>query len=229
MNRFDFIWLTVFCGISALLLVPYTHQIFVAMTNAHPYLMGFIKFAIMATMGELLAIRIVSGQWNKPVGMAYKTILWGVFGMMIVLAFGVFSSGITGAIKSGLLYGGEGALQPLITAFLISATMNTTFGPAFMALHRMTDTYIDMQAEGVNPNWAMVVNKIDWQGFINFVVAKTCPYFWIPAHTVTFLLPPEYRVLVAAYLSIALGAILSYAKRRQVEQRDLKKYMLGGF
>jgi hypothetical protein len=31
---------------------------------------------------------------------------------------------------------------------------------------------------------------------------------------VTFLLPPEYRVLMAALLSIALGAILAFAKKK---------------
>lgn len=215
MNRLDWVWLSVLGAISALLLVPFTHQHFVVLTNAHPYLMGFVKFAVMATMGELLAIRIVSGRWSKPVGMMYKTVLWGVFGMMIVLAFGVFSIGIAGSIKSGLLFGGGGALQPLITAFFISFAMNASFGPAFMAVHRITDTYIDMRAEGSRPDLAAVLARIDWQGFIHFVVAKTCPYFWIPAHTVTFLLPPEYRVLVAAYLSIALGAILAYARRRK--------------
>ena len=59
-----------------------------------------------------------------------------------------------------------------------------------------------------------VTDRIDWRGFIGFVVLKTIPFFWIPAHTVTFLLPPEYRILVAALLSIALGAILAYAKRK---------------
>lgn len=58
-----------------------------------------------------------------------------------------------------------------------------------------------------------VVKTIDWYGFIRFVVLKTIPFFWIPAHTVTFLLPAEYRVLAAAFLSIALGGILASAKR----------------
>ncbi|MCX7905011.1 MAG: Mpv17/PMP22 family protein, partial [Caloramator sp.] len=51
--------------------------------------------------------------------------------------------------------------------------------------------------------------------FISFVVLKTIPFFWIPAHTITFLLPSEYRVLMASFLSIALGAILSLAKRKK--------------
>jgi hypothetical protein len=59
-----------------------------------------------------------------------------------------------------------------------------------------------------------VIDRIDWPGFYTFVVGKTVPFFWIPAHTITFLLPSAYRVLWAAYLSIALGAILAYARRK---------------
>jgi hypothetical protein len=50
-----------------------------------------------------------------------------------------------------------------------------------------------------------VMGRIDWHGFVSFVVLRTIPLFWIPAHTMTFLLPPEFRVLMAAVLSIALG------------------------
>lgn len=50
---------------------------------------------------------------------------------------------------------------------------------------------------------------------MTFVVGKTLPLWWIPVHTLTFLLPSEYRVLVAAYLSIVLGIILTYARRRK--------------
>ena len=59
-----------------------------------------------------------------------------------------------------------------------------------------------------------MTNRIDWNGFVSFVVVKTIPLFWIPAHTVTFMLAPEYRVVVAAFLSIALGGILSFAKKK---------------
>jgi len=57
-----------------------------------------------------------------------------------------------------------------------------------------------------------LIATIDWDNLIGFVVVKTIPFFWIPAHTIVFMLPGEYRVLVAAYLSIALGIILSYSK-----------------
>ncbi|WP_321415721.1 Mpv17/PMP22 family protein [uncultured Desulfobacter sp.] len=40
---------------------------------------------------------------------------------------------------------------------------------------------------------------------------KTLPFFWIPAHTITFLLPPDFQVLFAAILGIVLGIILAVA------------------
>lgn len=214
MRSGDLLWLIVFFGISTLLIVPATHQIFISNTQNHPYFMGFIKFAILATMGELLAIRIVAGRWSRPPGMPYKAAVWGVFGICIVLMFEIFLNGVAGSVKKDLLFIGDGVYSPVLNAFYISAIMNLTFAPAFMAVHRITDTYIDMREEGLNPDGATVITRIDWQGFIRIVVAKTIPYFWIPAHTITFLLPPEYRVLTAAYLSIALGAILSYARRK---------------
>ena len=113
---------------------------------------------------------------------------------------------------------GKDTAQIVLKAFYTSAIMNLAFAPTFMAFHRYTDTLIDMvcgegrKMDGIS--LPEVTDRIDWRGFIGFVVLKTIPFFWIPAHTVTFLLPPEYRILVAALLSIALGAILAYAKRK---------------
>jgi len=215
MKKGDFIWFAALCAVSAFLLVPSLHEIFVTQTKVHPYLMGFAKFAILATMGELLSLRILFGKWTKPIGMAYKTIIWGIIGMCIVLMFGLFSSGVAGLETQGLLFKASGFFGALFTAFFISAFMNLTFAPVFMATHRFTDTYIDMRAENKGVTSTQVLDTIDWKGFIRFVVGKTLPFFWIPAHTATFLLPPQYRVIAAAYLSIALGLILAYARRKK--------------
>ncbi|RCX09937.1 Mpv17/PMP22 family protein [Anaerobacterium chartisolvens] len=217
MKHGDLIWGLVFLGITAFLIIPSTHEVFVATTNAHPYFMGFVKFAVMASMGELLALRLISGKWNKTSGMQYKAIIWGIVGMLIVLMFTVFSGGVAAAEKAGLLYKFDGVLGTVLDAIYISVIINLTFGPMFMAAHRISDTYIDLRAEGQKTSVADVVSKTDWQGFIKFVIRKTIPYFWIPAHTITFLLPAQYRVLWAAYLSIALGIILSYARRKKVQ------------
>ena len=47
------------------------------------------------------------------------------------------------------------------------------------------------------------------------MLLRTIPLFWIPAHTVSFLLPPDYQVLYAALLGVALGLILALAGKRR--------------
>lgn len=46
---------------------------------------------------------------------------------------------------------------------------------------------------------------------MEFCFQENYSFFWIPAHTITFLLPPDYQVLFAALLGIALGTILAIA------------------
>ncbi|HWR38921.1 MAG TPA: hypothetical protein VN611_05445 [Patescibacteria group bacterium] len=218
MNRGDFLWLAALCAVSSVMLLPASHQVFVSATKEQPYLMGFGKFAILATMGELLAIRIGTGMWKRPAGLGYRVVIWGFIGIFITLMFEVFVSGVSAAIAKGLLWPGTAGGR-IGGAFWISAITNLVFAPTFMTMHRMTDTYIDLVC-GENKPWrtvtlSAVIAKIDWQGMISFVICKTIPLFWVPAHTITFLLPPEYRVLMAAYLGIALGVILAYAKRRK--------------
>lgn len=219
MNRGDFLWLLALCAVSSVMLVPASHQLFVGATKAHPYLMGFAKFAILATMGELLAIRIGLGVWKQPPGLTYRIAIWGLIGIFIVLMFEVFVGGVMGAIGKGLLWVGEASTAKFLSALWCSVILNLVFAPTFMTLHRFTDTYIDIACGENKPfstvKLSEVIARIDWQGMISFVVCKTIPFFWIPAHTITFLLPPEYRVLLAAYLGIALGVILAYAKRRK--------------
>ncbi len=219
MNRGDFLWLAALCAVSSIMLVPASHQVFISVTKEHPYIMGFVKFAILATMGELLCIRIAMGQWKMPPGVGYRGIIWGLIGILIVLMFEIFASGVTSAVTKGLLWSGSVSVSKIWTALWISTIMNLAFAPVFMTFHRITDTYIDIIC-GENTSLgdvklSDVITRIDWQGLISFVVLKTIPFFWIPAHTITFLLPPEYRVLMAAYLSIALGAILAYGKRKK--------------
>ena len=210
-----FYWLSLLLAIISFLVFPSTNAIFMAATKVHPFLLGFVKFAILASMGELLALRIISGAWKKPVGLVYRAIIWGFLGMTFVLVFDLFARGVAGSVNAGYLPSFAGKLGP---AFFTSALMNLIFGPTFMAFHRITDTYIDLGEGNLGKIFKVkltdAVNKIDWYGFISFVVLKTVPFFWIPAHTITFMLPPEYRVLAAAFLSIALGGILAFAKKQ---------------
>ncbi|MEA1975573.1 MAG: Mpv17/PMP22 family protein [Bacillota bacterium] len=213
MNKKDFLWGLALAIIITFLLYPTTHVLFINFNGLHPYLAGFLKFALLATLGDLLAARIVSGDWKMPNGLFFRMAIWGFLGMVIVIIFNIFAGGVTIALSKGLLpFNGSN----LAFAFFTSAIMNMTFAPTMMAFHRFTDTYADFKFTEKKENITidMIANKIDWNSFVSFVIIKTVPLFWIPAHTITFLLPAEYRVLAAAFLSIALGAILSFAKRK---------------
>jgi hypothetical protein len=218
MRKGDLLWILTIASVSGLLLASPTRQGIVALTAAHPYVIGFLKFFVLATMGELLALRIVAGRWAAPQGLVFRALIWGFLGMAIVLVFEVFGAGVSSALAKGLLPGGAGKLA---FAFFVSAVMNVTFAPTMMLCHRVTDTYIDLRCEraGARAGMPEIIARIDWGGFVSFVLLKTIPFFWIPAHTVTFLLPPEYRILAAAFLSIALGGILAFAKRKAVKAK----------
>ncbi|MEK6263755.1 MAG: hypothetical protein N2B06_03150 [Clostridium sp.] len=223
MKKKDLIWLGILFVIGFLLMYPSTNEIYTTANKAHPYIMGFIKVSILATMGEVLALRIVTGDYKKPVGIIYKFIVWGFLGMGFVIAFDIFANGVTGSMKKGLLPSGvaDTFSAKLLFAFFTSAFMNLIFAPTFMTVHRLTDTFIDLGQGQFSKikrvKLKAVTDKIDWYGFMSFVVFKTIPMFWIPAHTITFLLPGEYRVLMAALLSLVLGVILAYSKRENLK------------
>lgn len=214
MKKGDFIWGGTLVAFILFVMHPMTHTWFVDTTAAYPYIGGFLKFALLATMGEMLVGRISTGKWKKAPGFLWRVIIWGFLGMVIALIFQIFAGGVNHAFDQGYLIGKE---NRIFVAFMISLTMNFTFAPTMMAFHRFTDTYLDLKyGEHIQrPSVPQVVQRIDWTGFVGFVLLKTVPFFWVPAHTITFLLPQEYRVLVAALLSIALGLLLTVAKKKK--------------
>ena len=212
MKKGDIIWLILILAIVFFLLIPQTRDMFELATNAHPYLMGFIKFAILATMGEFLTLRIVNKKWKKPVGVPYRIIVWGFLGVVIVLVFDLFNSGVKEMLSNGML---PGKSSGFTLAFFTSLLMNSFFAPTMMAFHSITDAYIDLSHKQNKSilNLKEVISAIRWHHFVSFVVLKTIPFFWIPAHTIVFLLPDTYRIITAAFLSVALGAILAFANK----------------
>ena len=219
MRRGGLVWGAVLAAVVALLVVPASQAWVLQATREHPYAMGFLKFAVLASLGELLAIRVVSGGWRLPAGPAWRAVVWGLLGAALALLFPVYAAGVPAAMKAGLLPALPGAFgERVATAFWTSAIMNLSWGVALMLIHRLTDTWLDLAAGTLarvpSVGVGAVAGAIDWRGFLGFVLLKTIPLFWIPAHTVTFLLPPELRILFAAFLSLALGAILAFAKRR---------------
>ncbi|MFZ4741396.1 MAG: Mpv17/PMP22 family protein, partial [Bacteroidales bacterium] len=188
----------------------------------HPMIMSFIKFAVLATLGESIGLRIKEGCYNyRGFGLLPRAIVWGFLGLTIQMAFVIFSQGIPVFLTKilGLDFGIPEEMtfgSKLLIAFCISATMNLIYAPVMMTLHKITDLHIINNGGTVNGllqpiDMGEIMSNINWNVQWNFVFKKTIPFFWIPAHTITFMLPPEYRVLFAAALGIALGVILSLA------------------
>jgi len=218
MKKTDLIFAMIFIVIIGLLIIPASRNFIEVSSSNYPYLLGFIKTSILATYGELLASRIISGNFFSKKGLLYRFIVWGFLGMTFVLVFKIFDQGVKSAIASNLLpsVNTETIFDAIYIAFMTSLFMNLIFAPTFMILHRITDNYIDL-GEGsfkqiLKVKGKAVINEIDWNNFFGFVVLKTIPLFWIPAHTITFLLPENYRILSAGFLSIALGLILTISK-----------------
>lgn len=204
------------CSFAAILIIPASREVFKTLSSTHPYIMGFIKFAILATAGELLAIRLAKKQWALPSYVWARFLIWGVIGIWITYMMKIFGAGVDALMGAGLLPTAQNALfNSFIKAFFISATMNLSFGPTFMALHKCSDTYLDIRATGKRKiSIANVIHKVDWEKFATFTLLRTVPLFWIPAHTVTFMLPAEYQVAMAAFLSVALGIILNLKRKK---------------
>ena len=194
---------------------------------AHGMIMSFVKFGVLATLGEILGLRISSGVYNrKGFGVLPRAVVWGLLGMGINMAMIVFSKGFLllmdymGNENSSSIINGEFCLDKLWVALAISVTMNTIFAPVFMTFHKITDTHI-LDCGGslrslVTPiPMTRIITHLNWDAQWNFVFKKTIPFFWYPAHTITFLLPGEVRVLFAAILGVVLGVLLAIAARRK--------------
>ena len=194
---------------------------------AHGMLMSFLKFGILSTMGEMLGCRIATGNYVTPTfGVLPRMVVWGVLGMGINMAMIIFSKGtpmfmeymgMSDAVES---FTAEAfSTQKLWVALAVSVAMNTIFAPVFMTLHKITDAHIAANGGSlralVNPiPMAERFASINWEAQWGFVFKKTIPLFWYPAHTITFLLPSEQRVLFAALLGIALGVLLALSAKK---------------
>jgi len=191
--------------------------------SEHGMITSFIKFGILATLGEIIGLRIRTGKYfQKGFGILPKIIVWGFLGLTIKMAFIIFTVGTPAflnylGIEQAIgVIKGNFTLTKLGIAFATSSFLNIIYAPVMMTFHKITDIHIT-ENQGkllslIKPiPFAEIFKQIDWNIQWNFVFKKTIPFFWIPAHTITFLLPTEFQVLFAALLSIVLGLILAIA------------------
>lgn len=194
----------------------------------HAMIMAFLKFGILATLGEMLGCRIATGNYTTPsFGVVPRMVVWGVLGMAISMAMTVFASGIPVFIAS--MGGGELVAEfttegisfgKFVVALSISVMMNTFFAPVFMTFHKITDAHIAEHGGSLKALITPIpmrrhMTTLNWDRQWNFIFKKTIPLFWYPAHTITFMLPANVRVLFAALLGVALGVILAIGAKKK--------------
>ncbi|OFX70868.1 MAG: hypothetical protein A2X12_10155 [Bacteroidetes bacterium GWE2_29_8] len=193
----------------------------------HGIIMSFIKFGILATLGEIIALRIKEGVYFKEgFGIMPKMLVWGLLGIFIKFSFVVFAKGTPlfleyiGVSEASIFATMGISVKSIFVSFSISVALNCIFAPIMMTIHKITDLHIHDNNGSllsfIRPiNVGSLLKRIDWDIMWGFVFRKTIPIFWIPAHTITFLLAPNYQILFAALLSIALGIILSFANLKK--------------
>lgn len=215
-------------AIAAIVLAPFfifpsVYKAYTDFNASHGMVMSFIKFALLATFGEMIGLRIRTGSYNQPgFGIAPRAIVWGFLGLTINMAFIIFNSGTIkflgymGLENAADLLAGNMTIGKLLVAFCISSTLNLIYAPVMMTLHKITDTHIANNSGTIRGLFKQIqmgeiMASLNWKVQWDFVFKKTIPFFWIPAHTITFLLPADFRVLFAAVLGIVLGVLLSIA------------------
>lgn len=216
----------------AVLLLPFfictpVYQWYHSLNAAHGMVMSFLKFAVLSTLGEMIGLRISAGvYYRKGFGILPRMIVWGILGMGINMAMIVFSNGTPaflqylGMPEAPAVFHAPGlSWSKVLVAFVVSVSMNTIFAPVFMTLHKITDTHILATGGTLSGFFTpipmrKIIVGLNWGVLWGFVFKKTIPLFWFPAHTLTFLLPGNMRVLCAALLGVVLGILLAVAARK---------------
>jgi hypothetical protein len=159
---------------------------------------AFIQFAILGSAGE--ALGIVASKRRppaKPLEWLAKALAWGILGILIKYAFTGFKGFLAILVDKAFL---PRALEEItiLRAFSLSILANSMFGPLLMFMHRTSDNLIARTKgyAGIDKSLA------------------TLAWFWIPAHTVTFALPMDFQIGLAALWSVALGIIMGFTKRK---------------
>jgi len=193
---------------------------FGTVVDQYPYITGFLKVGLLAIFGEMIKVRGRTGSWKTP-GLFPKFIVWGVYGMLFTITFKIFGKGIASLMAIDPLTGKPSPVWPfhfsndtaqtILRGFSTSLWANLIFCYPMMLSHEYWNTCINKKRLLGGGEFLEGIDKHIWGSFM----LKTIVVFWIPAHTITFSLPGQYQVLMSAYLSLALGFILTIKPKKK--------------
>lgn len=177
-------------------------EVYIAWVTQNPFLSAAVQFAILGTLGEIVSFSIQQKKLMLPCTLLQvvgKIFAWALLGIVIKYGF----AGMKGFTQTLI----DHDMLPTIFgsgigwAFAVSVFTNLLFGPQMMVFHRIEDNLILNQKgfAGIQKAWWSLV------------------WFWIPAHTITFALPTNFQIGLAAMWSFVLGLILMFTKKKEPE------------
>ncbi|MCF8068860.1 MAG: hypothetical protein K9L30_09770 [Desulfobacterales bacterium] len=170
---------------------------YIEIVETNPIITAMIQFAILGTLGDIISKWIIKKKFFLPFGvkvLMLKMTEWALLSIFVKYAFVGFHGFIDSLVVHNLLPD----MNTAGYAFSVSVSMNLLFGPFLVVMHRFLENTI----AGAK-NW----ERID-KALLSLV------WFWIPAHTITFMLPKPFQIGIAALLSIVLGLILGAYNRK---------------
>ena len=169
---------------------------YVELVKAYPMYSAMIQFAILGTFGDVLSKWMQKGKVYRPYKfdiIALKMLERAILAVTIKYAF----VGFLGFVENLGAHHMLPELNRFGKAFSISVFMNIQFGIFLVIFHRFLDNLIAKQN-----NWKHIEKSL-----------FSLVWFWIPAHTLTFMLDKPYQIGLAAVWSVVLGFILGYYNR----------------
>ena len=170
---------------------------YITFVKTYPLISAMIQFAILGTLGDMIAKWLQKGSLFMPYSvltLLLKMLEWALLAICIKYAFVGFQSFVDGLVQHDMLP----ELGIFGHAFAVSVTMNLQFGLFLVIFHRYLDNLIAREG-----NWGNLDKGM-----------KSLVWFWIPAHTITFMLDKPYQIGLAALWSVVLGIILGYFNRQ---------------
>lgn len=169
---------------------------YISAVTAHPILMAIVQFSILGTLGEMVSKWIVNKKVYLPFTLKmtlWKMVVWSFLAVAIKFAFTGFKGYIHALMEHDLL---PKAIESnrFLKAFVLSAFTNLQFGVFMVVVHRVLDN--------------LILKVKNWQGLDKGMLCMI--WFWIPAHTITFVLPKVYQIGLAALWSVVLGILLGF-------------------
>ncbi|MCX5750812.1 MAG: hypothetical protein NT099_03975 [Candidatus Saganbacteria bacterium] len=182
-------------------------------TTANPWSSSAIKFALLGTYGDMLGGRVATGKWNFSLrDNLSKLLYWAGAGVAIKGAFKIYFGGMDVLAEELPFLKTQIFGLSIFKAFLTSAVLNSTFYPLLVKAHASYDQH----AEALKQNFS--VGRLLTEPLRFAKDLATCKFlkikrdwiplakrFWLPAHTITPLLPPVWQILYAALLCPVLG------------------------